>query len=91
MLADTANPSAFIEGDKPAKAAGWRTIRTCKIADGVVVDVWLEIRSSLASFGMADSFGVPDAWRQDGEWFHTYRGRPTQLERGYITHWRPKP
>lgn len=84
-LADTSNHSAFIE----ERGKGWKTIKSAPL-DGTVVDVWLEIYPSARSMGMGDAFGVPDAWFKDGKWVHMYRGAPTELERSYITHWRPK-
>lgn len=84
-LADTSNLNAFIE----EKNEGWEPIKSAPL-DGTVVDVWLEIHASPRSMGMGDSFGVPDAWFADGRWVHTYRGKPTELDRSYITHWRPK-
>lgn len=38
------------------------------------VDVWMSVHASPLSFGIADAFRVPDAWRRGGKWFHRYRG-----------------
>jgi hypothetical protein len=84
-LADTSDTSVFIE----QKGAGWKTIKSAP-RDGAVIDVWLTISASPMSMGMSDSFGVPDAWFQDGKWVHTYRGKPTELDRHYVTHWRSR-
>lgn len=84
-LLDTANTGNFIE----EKRKGWKPIKSAP-RDGTIIDLWLEIYASPMSMGMSDSFGVPDAWFADGKWVHTYRGKPTELETSYITHWRPK-
>jgi hypothetical protein len=84
-LADTANTGTFIE----KKGRGWFPIETAP-RDGTVIDLWMSIYASPLSMGMADSFGVPDAWFENGKWVHTFRGKPTELEKHYITHWRPK-
>lgn len=84
-LADTSNTGAFIE----EKGEGWRTIKTAP-RDGTVIDVWLDINPSPLSMGMGDSFGVPDAWFENGKWVHMYKGTATELDRHYITLWRPK-
>lgn len=83
-LADTSN-NVFIE----KRGRGWKRIASAP-RDGTVIDVWLEISASPLSMGMGDSFGVPDAWFQDGKWVHMYRGKKTALDNWYITHWRPK-
>lgn len=83
-LADTNQPGNFIED----RGKGWKPIKSAP-RDGTLVDVWLEIHASPRSMGMGDSFGVPDAWFKDGKWVHTYRGKPTELDQSYITHWRP--
>lgn len=84
-LADTSNTSVFID----EKGEGWLDIKTAP-RDGTVIDVWLDIHPSPRSMGLGDSFGVPDAWFEGGRWVHTIRGKPTELDAGYITHWRPK-
>lgn len=84
-LADTADTNRFIE----ERGDGWEPIASAP-QDGTIIDVWLEIHPSPRSMGMGDSFGVPDAWFQDGRWVHMYRGKPTELDRWYITYWRPK-
>lgn len=84
-LADTNDTSVFIE----EKGAGWKSIKSAP-RDGSVIDVWLTIHPSPHSMGMGDSFGVPDAWFENGKWVHTYRGKPTELDASYITHWRPR-
>lgn len=84
-LVDTANSGNFIE----EKGRGWKPIKSAP-RDGTIVDLWLEINPSPRSMGMGDSFGVPDAWFRDGEWVHTYRGKPMRLETSYITHWRKR-
>lgn len=71
----------------PAKE-GWKAISTFNRPDLQSVDVWMHVHASLRSFGMADAFEVPSAWRENGTWFHTYVGRPTELYGDYITHWR---
>jgi len=83
-LVDTSS-GGFIEGSP----RGWRKIESAP-KDGAVVDVWLKICATPMSFGVADSFGVPDAWYSDGKWLHQYRGSPTELNSQYITHWRKK-
>lgn len=85
-LVDTANSGSFLE----ERGAGWKNIKSAP-RDGTIIDLWLEVHPSPLSMGLGDSFGVPDAWFQDGKWVHTYRGKPTELDRSYITHWRPKP
>lgn len=84
LLADTATGS-FIE----KKGRGWLPIASAP-RDGTIIDLWLNVYASPLSMGIADRFGVPDAWFKDGKWVHTYRGQPTELEIDYITHWRPK-
>lgn len=84
-LVDTAAGGNFLE----KKGRGWKPIKDAP-RDGTIIDVWLEIHPSPLSMGMGDSFGVPDAWFQDGKWVHTYRGKPTELNSWYITHWRPR-
>ena len=84
-LADTSDTGRFIE----EKGKGWKPIKSAP-RDGTVIDLWLEIHASPMSMGWADSFGVPDAWFQDGKWVHTYRGKPTELQTDYIKKWRPK-
>mgnify|MGYP001582442452 CR=1 FL=1 len=84
-LLDTNDTGVFIE----EKSGKWKPMKSAP-RDGTVVDLWLEIRASPTSMGMSDSFGVPDAWFADGKWVHTYRGKPTELNTAYITHWRPK-
>lgn len=84
-LVDTTH-GGFIE----KKNGRWLKIANAP-RDGTIVDLWLSIYASPRSMGLSDSFGVPDAWFVDGKWVHTYRGKPTELESSYITHWRPKP
>lgn len=84
-LADTSNTSVFIE----SKGKEWKSIKSAP-RDGTIIDLWLSIHASPMSMGMSDDFGVPDAWFQSGKWVHTYCGKPTELEVGYITHWRPR-
>lgn len=67
----------------------WLPIKSAP-RDGTIIDLWLAVHASPRSFGMGDSFGVPDAWFMDGKWVHTYRGKPEELYTDYITHWRPK-
>lgn len=85
QLADTNNTSVFIE----KRGRDWKKIESAP-RDGTIIDVWMTIYASPRSMGMADSFGVPDAWFENGKWVHTYRGKPTELERSYVTHWRPR-
>lgn len=84
-LADTSDHSVFIND----KDDGWQPIADAP-RDGTVIDVWMEIHPSPMSMGMSDSFGVPDAWFENGKWVHTYKGRPTELDSNYITLWRSK-
>lgn len=85
VLTDTATPGNLIE----EKTGEWKPIKSAP-RDGTVIDVWLSIHASPLSMGMRDSFGVPDTWFDAGKWVHTYKGEPTELNRNYITHWRPK-
>ena len=57
------------------------------------VDLWMEVYASPASFGMSDSFRVPDCWRDytTGKWVHRDRGEVRELNERYITHWMPLP
>ena len=73
-----------------ARAAPWKTIRQFRGKDGERVTLWLDIAPSRRSFGMGDAFAVADCWREGGKWVHDYRGKPTELQRDYITHWAPK-
>lgn len=84
-LADTVDTRNFIE----EKKGRWLKIDSAP-RDGTIIDLWLSIYASPLSMGWSDEFGVPDAWWADGKWVHTYRGKPTELQSAYITHWRPK-
>lgn len=85
-LADTANAGTFIE----KKGRGWFPIKTAP-RDGTVIDLWLNVYATPRSMGIGDSFGVPDAWFENGKWVHAHLlGKPAALEKDYITHWRPK-
>lgn len=86
-LIDTATPGNFIEG-APTREGGWRPARRSKPKDGVIVDVWLRWGASALTMGWSDSFGVPDAWRENGKWLHTYRSQPTELNSEFVSHWR---
>lgn len=60
--------------------------------DYQVVDVWFQVWASPLSFGMADHWCEPEAWRGEGKWFHYYKQRnneKAELESHYITHWKP--
>jgi hypothetical protein len=59
--------------------------------DRCEVDVWMNIYASPRSMGWADAFRVPDAYRENGKWFHRDRGEVKQLHGDYITHWMPLP
>lgn len=85
VLADTNDTGLFIE----KKEGDWQSIKTAP-QDGTVIDLWLDINPSPLSMGMGDSFGVPDAWFENGKWVHMYRGKPTELDRHYIKHWRSR-
>src|ERR1700753_2281875 len=88
-LHDTAT-GGFLEGEPP-RADGWRSVRRSKPANGAIVDVWLRWGASARTMGWSDSFGVPDAWREGDRWLHTYRGKPTELNREFVSPWRPTP
>jgi hypothetical protein len=58
------------------------------------VDVWFNVWASPMSFGMADSWCEPEAWRESEKWFHINkyeigRGEKLELESRYISHWKP--
>lgn len=57
--------------------------------DGERVDVWFEVWASALSFGMADSWCEPNAWRESGDWFHIFKGKKARLNSRYISHWKP--
>lgn len=67
----------------------WRPIGRFKGAAETRVTLWLDIHASPRSMGMGDAFAVADCWREGGKWVHIYRGKPTELEAGYVTHWAP--
>lgn len=68
------------------RATEWRKIGSAP-CDGSHVDLWLRISASPMSFGMGDSFRVPDAWFENGKWVHRYNGKTTELVTHYVTHW----
>lgn len=78
-----------IEWDEP-EGAGWKAVDVELPAEGVVVDVWMQIAPSPMSMGMGDEFGVPDAWREGSKWRHIYRGEPADLHAHYVSHWRER-
>ena len=53
------------------------------------VDVWFDVHASAMSFGISDSWREPDCWRENGEWFHIYKGKKALLRSSAITHWIP--
>lgn len=57
-------------------------------ADGERVDVWFDVWASPSSFGMADQWCEPSAWRESGKWFHVYKGDKAELTARYISHWK---
>ena len=64
-----------------------------KMPDGEKVDVWFDVWASPLSFGMADSWCEPKAWRESGKWFHINRyeigkGEKLELKSRYISHWK---
>lgn len=73
------------------KKTPWRPIKSCRIADGVEVDIWMKVYASPMSFGMGDSFRVVDAYRKDGKWFHRHEFQEKELRSDLITHWMPIP
>lgn len=58
-------------------------------AEGELVDVWFDVYASPLSFGMADQWCEPNAWREKKKWFHRYKGEKAELQSRYITHWKP--
>lgn len=69
----------------------WQPISTAP-RDGTHVDLWMEICASLRSFGMSDSFRVPDCWwSKKGTWDHYFGNGIRSLQSDYITHWLPLP
>jgi hypothetical protein len=73
------------------EGGGWKTLsRKTLPSEKVVVDVWMRIPASPRSFGMSDEFGVPDAWREGGVWYHIFNGRPEPVASEYISHWRDR-
>ena len=69
----------------------WQPISTAP-RDGTHVDLWIEIRASLQSFGMGDSFRVPDCWCSDrGTWNYHVGYVIRSLQSDHVTHWMPLP
>lgn len=56
---------------------------------GELVDVWFNVWASPMSFGMADEWCEPRAWRESGKWYHVYQGDKAELNARYISHWKP--
>ena len=54
-----------------------------------LVDVWFDVWASPLSFGMADQWCEPNAWREARKWFHIYEGEKAELQSRYISHWKP--
>jgi hypothetical protein len=75
--------------DEP-EGTGWQDLDAGRPPPGLVVDIWMRIPSMPSTFGMADEFGVPDAWMEDGHWWHVYRQKPERLQDDYVSHWRPR-
>ena len=73
------------------KQTAWQPIKSFAGDPLERVDLWLQWDAWPSTFGMADSFRVPDAWFHAGKWQHRHNGRPTELKREYITHWMPRP
>jgi hypothetical protein len=57
--------------------------------DHQAVDVWFDVWASPMSFGMADQWCEPNAWREDGKWFHLFEDKKAELNARYISHWKP--
>jgi hypothetical protein len=89
--------SASVELAEVAEVAGlggkmespWVSVTDKVPPDHELVDVWFHVRASLRSFGWADRWCEPKAWRENGKWFHEFEYRPAELESRYITHWKP--
>jgi len=57
--------------------------------DGSPVDLLIDIHASPRSMGWSDIFWVPHCWLKDGQWVHMHRGKPTVIDKAYITAWAP--
>ncbi len=55
------------------------------------VDLWLYVWASPRSFGMSDSFRIPNAYKRNGKWFNLCNGNEEEIYADYITHWMPIP
>ena len=79
-------PETYDDTRGPGRSPGWRKISSFNRADREKVNIWVNTSSS----GMAirDAWEVPEAWREDGKWFHIHRGKPMEIHRHMVTHWR---
>lgn len=82
-------PEQYDDTRGPGKSPGWRKISSFSLPDRQKINVWLTIYPSPLSMGMGDAFEVPEAWRENGKWFHVHKGRSMEIRGNYVTHWRP--
>lgn len=82
-------PSSYDDTRGPEFDSGWLNTSDFDRPDREKVNVWLTIYPSPRSMGMGDAYEVPEAWRQDGKWFHVHDGKEAELYSDYVTHWRP--
>lgn len=69
----------------------WKPSNTWDLPDGAKASIWMTIYPSPRSMGMSDAYEVPDVWKENGKWFHDYKGGPAEIYADYVTHWRPSP
>jgi hypothetical protein len=69
----------------------WISVKDRLPDDRLEVDVWILITPSPSSFGMGDSWRIPNAYRLKGKWVHLHKCEEAELRGEYITHWIPVP
>jgi hypothetical protein len=65
----------------------WISVKKRLPKDYKEVDVWFDVTASPRSYGMADRWREPNAYRQNGKWVHRFKGEIAELNSDYITHW----
>jgi hypothetical protein len=82
-------PASYDDTRGPENDKGWKPAGRYKGADRELVNIWLTVYASPRSMGMSDAYEVPEAWRQNGKWFHVHNGKEMEIFNDYVTHYRP--
>lgn len=75
-------------GEKLWKRNGWTPVGESLPTDFEMVDIWVVIHPSQRSMGISDAFRSIDCFRDNGKWFHFYKGVKTEIDINVVTHWR---